>query len=109
MALTVVDANITTTNGSEQTLGGASVTTADFYVLMLDLTNLANGDKLRVRIKTKAASAGSELVAFDVTYAHAQGEPLKFSPPIPNPYSASFTMQLVAGTNRSIPWAILTP
>ncbi len=96
----------TCTIGTEHAL--ATVTVAGTYQLALDLSNLANGDALEVRIKCKAYSGQSSKTAFTATYAHAQGADgaLVFSPPVPAPVEFAATIKQTAGTGRAVPWAV---
>lgn len=94
------------TIGTEHTLG-TSIAAAGTFILAVNTTNLANGDVLELRAKTKVLTGGSEAVYILATYAHAQSEPVKMSIPIPSLYSLTFTLKQTAGTGRAFEWNIV--
>ena len=96
----------TATISTEHTL--ATITAAGTYQLIVDLSNLANGDELELRIKVKARSSSGSKVVFISHYAHDQGDDgaLVLSPPVPAPQEFVATLKQVAGTGRSFEWAI---
>lgn len=96
----------TATIGTEHTLG-SSITAAGTFILSVNTSNLANGDVLELRAKTKVLTDGSEAVYLLATYAHAQGDPVKMSIPIPSLYSLTFTLKQTAGTGRAFEWNIV--
>jgi hypothetical protein len=67
--------------GTEHTL--TTQIDAGVYVLVVDTSNMVDGDIVTFRIKTKYATGGTSRLAFLATYAHAQGKPNKYSVPIP--------------------------
>jgi hypothetical protein len=95
----------TATIDTEHTLD--TETTAGVYILVVDTANLANGDVVTFRIKTKYASGGTSRLAFSATYAHAQAEPNKYSPPIPIDAEIVCTLEQTDGTGRDFPWNLL--
>ena len=85
----------------------ATIADAGTYVLVVDLSNLANGDVVTLRAKTKLAGAGdTEKQAFSATFANAQTDVQQYSIPVQSPHSLTFTLEQRAGTGRSFPWAI---
>lgn len=107
MAITSVqNGTQTATISTEHTLGSA-VTAAGTFLLSVNTTNMANGDILELRAKTKVLTGGSEAVYMLATYAHVQGDPVKMSIPIPSLYSLTFTLKQTAGTGRSFEWNII--
>jgi hypothetical protein len=82
-------------------------TTAGIYVLVLELNNLANGDTLIVRMKTKVKSGGTSRLAYEATFANAQSELNKYSPAIPIDTELICTIEQIDGTGRSIGWNLL--
>ena len=96
----------TATISTEHTLGSA-VTAAGTFLLSVNTTNMANGDVLELRAKTKVLTGGSEAVYLLAAYAHVQGAPVKMSIPIPSVYSLTFTLKQTAGTGRAFEWNIL--
>lgn len=91
---------------TEHTLSTQS--SAGVFVLLVDLTNMAGGDVLELRVKAKARSAeASAKVAYFATYANAQGIPIAVSVPIAATY-AVFTLKQTAGTGRAYPWSVVS-
>jgi len=106
MAVTSVGSGSqTATIDTEHTLD--TETTAGVYVLVVDTANLADGDVLILRLKTKYASGGTSRLAFVATYANAQVEPNKYSPPVPVDTEIVATLEQTDGTGRSFPWNFL--
>src|SRR6266496_3485484 len=62
------------------------------YVLVVDTAAMANGDILELRAFAKALSGGAEVKAYSATFANAQADPIKFSPPIPADISLKVTL-----------------
>ena|SRR5437868_4107605 len=94
------------TIGTEHQLG-AAITAAGVYALVVDTANMANGDVLELRAKTKCKAGSASRQAFFVTYAHAQADANKYSIPIPADVEVLFTLKQTAGTGRSFDWNIL--
>lgn len=82
-------------------------TAAGVYILVVDMANLANGDIVTLKIKTKYASGGTSRLAFSSTYSHAQTELNKYSPPIPVDTEIICTLTQSAGTGRNFYWNLL--
>lgn len=96
----------TATIGTEHTLGSA-IAAAGVFVLVVDAANMANGDVLELRIKTKAKSGATSRLAYVTTFAHAQTEPVKYSVPVPVDTEFVATLKQTAGTGRAFDWNIL--
>lgn len=105
MSLSVIASGSSAMDGSEDSL--TSQTTPDVYILTFDLTPLALGDVIEARIYTKTLSGSTKEVAYMATYANVQGEPNKFSVPVPVAYYVEATLKQTAGSNRTIDWALL--
>ena len=105
MAASVSDGSQTAVISTEHTLD--TITAAGSYVLMVDTSAMALGDKLTLKAKTKVRSGGTTRVAYSATYAQPQGEPVKLSIPIASPNEIVFTLQQTAGTGRAFPWEIV--
>lgn len=95
----------TATVDTEHTLD--TQTTAGVYVLVVDMTNLAAGDIVILRIKVKAVHDGTSKLAYMATYANAQAEPIKFSIPVPVDTEIIATLEQTDGTGRAFPWNLL--
>lgn len=91
---------------TEHTLDTRS--SAGVYQLLVDTTNLVNGDVLELRVKVKARSAeGSAKLAYMGTYANVQAYPIVASVPVSCTYGV-FTLKQTAGTGRAFPWSVVS-
>lgn len=76
----------------------ATLTTAGVYTLATDLSAMALGDQITLRIKLKVRSASSSLVFDSAVYTHTQsGAPVILSAPVPVPHEAVFTLEQNSG------------
>ncbi len=106
MAVTSVGSGTqTATLDTEHTLD--TETTAGVYVLVVNMYNLANGDVVILRIKTKAVSAGTSRLAYSATYANIQSELIKYSVPVPIDTEIICTLEQTDGTGRDFEWNLL--
>jgi hypothetical protein len=94
------------TVGTETQLGSNSTTNAT-YVLKVNTSNMALGDKLTIKVYSEDISGGSVVVAWAMTFANVQAIPLKLSPPTPSDISLKCTLDQTSGTGRTYPWEIL--
>ena len=106
MATSQSEGSQTATLDTEHTL--ATVTTAGTYVLSVDLSNLALGDKVTLRAKAKVRSTGTTRTVFTGTYAHVQENPVAMSIPIPAVSECVFTLEQTDGTGRAFPWEVIS-
>lgn len=84
-------------------------TTAATYVLMVNLTNLVNGDIVELRLKTKVLTGDTAEEIYGPTYQNDQGsKPIVASPPVVSMFSIEATLKQTAGTARSFAWSLLT-
>jgi hypothetical protein len=102
----VVGGSQTATISTEHTL--ATSTTGKTYCLVVDTTNMVNGDVLELRIKTKPRTGGTSTLAYIATYANIQTAPVKYSVPIPANVEIVCTLKQTAGTGRVFIWALLS-
>lgn len=97
------------TIGTEHTL--TTQTTAGTFVLGLDLTPLADGDTLEVRIKTILRSGMSEAASYMIPFLNSQDTDnhVVYSDPIPitSTGSVKFTIKQTAGTGRTFTWVAM--
>lgn len=93
------------TISTEHTL--ATISEAGTYVLAVDTGALALGDVLELRVKTKVRAGDTSRTAYFATFAHAQGDPNKYSIPIPITDEVVFTLKQVSGVGRSFPWNVI--
>ena len=107
MTWTLSDSGTTSalTIGTETTL--ATDTNNGTFVLEVDLSNLANGDLLEIRIYTITLSGGSLVLAWKATYQHTQINNHKISPPVASDQSIKCTLKQTAGTGRVFSWKML--
>ncbi len=82
-------------------------TTADIFVLVVNLSNMTTGDITTLRIKTKVLSGGSATLAFIRTFSGPQTELVVYSEPVPSAHSVAFTLEQTDGTGRSYEWSVL--
>lgn len=111
MSVTSVASGTKTADGTEQTLEGSNIVAAGTYVLVVDMVNLANGDIVELRVKTKCLSGGTLQLVYFATYANAQTELNTISVPVPIDGTVStqisFTLKQTLGTNRNFPWNVM--
>lgn len=82
-------------------------TTADIFVLVVNLTNMVASDITVLRIKTKVLSGGAAVLAFTKTFSGAQTEVVVYSEPVPSAHSIAFSLEQTDGTGRSYEWSVL--
>lgn len=98
----------TATIDTEHTL--VTITAAGIYVLRVDTTNLAAGDRVVLRAKTEARSSDTAAkLLYEAAFSGAQIELLKDAPPVAVPASGQvvFTLEQTDGTGRAFPWSVL--
>ena len=108
MAVTESDSGTqAATINTEHSLASDSV--AGVYMLAVDTVNMANGDVLELRVKTKVLTSGTARLAYLATYAHVQADPIKYSIPVPiqEDGGISATLKQTAGTGRNFDWSLL--
>lgn len=92
--------------GTEHTLT-TDVTNGTYYY-EVDITNLATGDILELRIYTVTLVAGTLRLAWKSTFGPVQPvQDICPSPPQPSDQSIRVTLKQVAGTGRVWPWKLL--
>lgn len=85
----------------------ATDTSNHTFVLVVDTASMVAGDVLELRLYTKVLSGGTERLAYPAVYSHAQGDPAKYSVPVPANIHLRATLKQTAGTGRAYPWALL--
>lgn len=109
MATTVGSGTQTCTVTTEHSLD--TETTAGTFVLLLDVTNLAEGstpDILEVRFKSKVLTGGTIRTWLLPVLIGAQNNPLWQSPPFVSMFSLEVTIKQTQGTGRSFDWALIS-
>lgn len=106
MPTIIAEGDQTAVIGTEHTL--VTDATNKIYVLVVDTGNMVNADILELRIKTKVRTGGVSRQAYSVSYAHVQGDPNKYSVPVPADVEIVATLKQTAGTGRVFPWKLLS-
>jgi len=80
------------------------------YVLKVDLANMASGDNVEIRVKTKATPEGASQTSYLYSFSGAQTELNWHSDPVPIALGDEITCTLTqtAGTGRSFIWNLMT-
>lgn len=87
---------------------GSAQTDTGTYVLMVDCSNMVNGDVTRLKMYVKPRSASTSAVAYSATYAHAQADPVKISPPVPSLHEVKWSLEQTDGTGRAYDYNLMT-
>jgi len=77
------------------------------YVLAVDTTNMASGDTVEIRIKTKVKAGEAAVEGYCDTYTDAQTSPQKYTVPVPVDTEITVTLKQTAGAARDFPWNLL--
>lgn len=80
-------------------------TAAGYFTLALDPSNMAQGDEYLVTLYEKATSGGTKRVVTTWTLLGNQGR-LHIAPGFPLGLGWDWTIQKLAGTDRSFSWTI---
>jgi hypothetical protein len=100
-----------TTNGTQT----ATVTTEHtlttqtgnkFYTAYIDLTNMASGDTVEIRVSLIIKAAGSHILYYLGTYSGAQTNPLVYIPSLPSDISWKLTLKQTNGTGRNFDYRV---
>lgn len=93
------------TIGTEHTL--VTNTAAGTYLATADLAAMVNGDVFELRVYGKASSSDTERQLHRGTYGPiVLASQLVQSLPIASPHHLRYTIKQIAGTSRTIPWAL---
>lgn len=92
---------------NSETQFGTNSTTNATYVLKVNLSNMALGDVVELRLYSEDISAGSLVQCWKASFANVQISPLVLSPPTPSDINLKCTIKQVAGTGRTYTWEIL--
>lgn len=87
------------TTVSQQTADGV-------YQLFLDLSALTATESYRLRIYERVLAGGTQRVVQDVVLSGVQSEPIYASASLLLMHGWTFTLQKLAGTDRTIAWSI---
>lgn len=87
------------------TSGPDADTTDGLFQLALDLSDMADGESVRVRAYEKCRSGDTQRKVFESTYADAMQEPLIYTPPLILMHGWDFTITTMVGTVNCL-WSI---
>lgn len=118
MALTVqATGSQTAVINTEHVLVNANAT-AGVWELAVQTKNMVDGDELELRAYVKVLTGdASPLLVYYTNYIHkqgdanatsAQGEVVKYSPPVSSPFAITFTLKQILGTARVFDWRAVT-
>ena len=98
-----------TTDGAVQTvyINNAPAGVYKPEAIQLDLTAMAAGDDLQVRVYYRISAAGNLIMQDDITFSDLQAIPLKTITLLPNRFGIQVTLQELAGAHNDIPWEVL--
>ena len=108
MSVTVIASGTqTAVISTEHTL--ATTSGPGVYVFWVDKANLASGDTVELRLKTKILGGGTVRVLYIDTFTGAQpvDDMLTCSVPVVSDQAVTFTLKQTAGTGRQFPWKVL--
>lgn len=103
--------------------GSASIGATEFYCVsnsttptwqsaravvqaFFDLSALANGDEFRIRVYERASASGTSRIVDEWVVVGAQSSPILVTPSLVLVHGWEFSLQRLAGTNRTILWSI---
>lgn len=94
--------------GTEHEL--AAPTSANTRQFVVDLSNMAAGDTLELRIKRKILTGGVIRVLYYQRYLNAQptDDLIATSIPVAGPFGTTFSLKQTAGTGRDFAWSVET-
>lgn len=95
---------LTSTVGTEQTL--EDITSAGYYMSTVDLTNMAAGDVVLLKLYKKVLSGGSLVLVDQSTFNGVQAAPCALSLTYESLYEIKFTLYQTAGSSRTFPWTV---
>jgi hypothetical protein len=98
-------ANGATVGSTTTTL--STQTTAAYYQLVVDLSEMVNGDAVELKILTKTLTGSTEQVEFSLTYSNIQVEPVVRSPMLPVLWSWKATLKQTTGSARDFDWSVV--
>ena len=97
----------TATLTTEHFLGTDPDNTDGAFQFVVDLSNLANGETLEIRVYEAALSSDtSSLAAVRWTFSHAQADPLFVSPALILLHRWRVSIKQTGGTGRAFKWSI---
>lgn len=104
-APTITDNDTTLTDGTEQTL--FTTTTNAYYGGGVDLSNMASGDQIEIKLYKGYKSAGALVLVDTYPFTDAQAKPGFEIPMLHAPYGYKLTIKRLAGTDRNYDWYVV--
>lgn len=97
-----------TASGTEDTLVDNTSPGGNTFTLYTDMSNLANGDIVELRIYVKILTGGTLRVAWVQSYTNAQGSDnaIAMSIPVIGFWNIKFTLTVTTSTSRDFPWEV---
>lgn len=94
---------------TEHTL--ATIATAKPFQLVVDISALAAGEYVEIKVKRKTLNGGTTRSAYSriLSWLDAGVDPMVVTPPILSTQEYVATLKQLNGTSRSFPWAVETP
>lgn len=97
----------TATVGTEHVLNPTTPETTDgVYQLVVDLSNLASGDRVEFAVREKAISTGTQRRLVIGAFSGPVADPLYVSDSVILLHGWDFTLKQTSGTGRSYDWSI---
>lgn len=81
---------------------------AKTYVLTVNLSNMAAGDRVELRLKKKVLTGGASAVQYLATFTGDQVEEVVDSIPVLSHFELVATLKQTAGTARTFEWSLTT-
>lgn len=111
MAITEAFQSSTTVGATEYFCASASTTKSDqtadgVYQAFFDVNAMAAGDEFRIRVYERISSGGTTRILHEWVLGGAQSEPMYATPSLILLHGWEFSVQKLAGTDRSIAWSI---
>ncbi len=102
----IATGTLTLSDANEHNLSAAD-TSNKVYVPTIDLTNMVNGDALRIRQYVIVKSGGAERIIYDRVFQHVQAEPGWIGFPVPAEYSYRCSLTAVSGAQHGYDFNIM--
>jgi hypothetical protein len=96
----------TATLDTPHKLGTTDDGTDGLFSLMVDVTNLARGDRLVLRFYEKTRAADTKRLVWETVLMNEQVEKVAYSPWFGGLHAWDFELEQTDGTGRAFPWSI---
>ena len=106
MPIVLLSDSQTANNFTEYFLASEN-TTNNSFILNVDLSSLADGDTVEIRILTSVHQTSATHEFIKQVYAHTQSSPTFVSIPFPSPFKFSTTLLQSASASRTYDWNIV--